>query len=99
MSVDELLRERFATAIRKSFDPCPLIGPKWFNYLPDATPSRFEFLGVQKLAKAIIAKPAIVSNRILRNLDVEGIPGKVKVVAGYDIHIILHDSAEGGDEK
>jgi hypothetical protein len=32
------LNERLNAGIRKSFTPCPLIGPNWLQYFPTANP-------------------------------------------------------------
>lgn len=54
----QTIADRFGKGIRKSFKPCPLIGPKWVQAHPNGKPADFQFLGVRKLAKAMGFSPA-----------------------------------------
>lgn len=73
MDTQSVLSERFAQAIRKCFDPCPLIGPKWVRACEGPAAGAFEFVGVSKLAKATAKQPAAVAQMLCRNLDLSGL--------------------------
>lgn len=87
MDVGELLTARFTKAVRKSFDPCPLIGPKWFRYRGDAVPPYFQFTGAKSLAKATSSTPERVAQRIVRNLDMDGIGAEVEITGDSRISV------------
>jgi hypothetical protein len=71
--IQEELTQRFVAAIRKSFQPCPLIGPKWFQ-LVEGPPPQFQFTALGKLAKAVCKNPLRVAQTVARNLDLGGLP-------------------------
>jgi hypothetical protein len=51
-TLKEQIDEQFVKAIRKTFKPCPLIGPRWLQEFPRGKPADFRYFGVRKLAKA-----------------------------------------------
>lgn len=81
------INERLNAGIRKSFTPCPLIGPNWLQYFPNGKPADFRFFGVRKLAKAI-GKPADAIMAILmKNVTFEGIEIDIRLREGVFIDI------------
>ena len=85
--ISEMLTERFKQAVAKSFEPCPLIGPKWFRYCETAVPPYFQFTGVTKLAKATGIKRTMVSQRIVEHLDVSDLDVVVSVSEEFNINV------------
>ncbi len=77
------LFERFAKGIRKSFKPCPLIGPKWLQEFPGGRPADFRFFGVGKLSKAIGCTPAKIVQIMMRNVSLTDLDVNVKVLTGW----------------
>ncbi len=81
------INDRLNAGIRKSFTPCPLIGPNWLQYFPNGNPADFRFFGVRKLAKAI-GKPADAIMAILmKNVTFEGIDIDIRLHEGVFIDI------------
>ncbi|MCD4825576.1 MAG: hypothetical protein K8S55_13355 [Phycisphaerae bacterium] len=79
--------DRFIKGIRKSFDPCPLIGPKWLQEFPNGKPADFRFFGIVKLAKAMGYPPARVAQILMRNVSLGGIDVDVSVTDDFLIDI------------
>lgn len=73
------LTDRFVKAIRKSFTPCPLIGPKWLQSFPYGKPADFRFFGIPRLAKAIGHKPQKIIDIIMRSFDVSDLPVQMEI--------------------
>jgi hypothetical protein len=86
MDIEDKLKRRFSQAIRRSYDPCPLIGPKWFQYNPDGKPAHFQFVGGKKLAKAASGSPRMALRRVLKNLNVRDLNARAEIV-GQEIHV------------
>ncbi len=76
----EQITDRFVTAIRGLFKPCPLIGPKWLQEYPTGKPADFRFFGVNKLAKAIGIKPKKIIQLLVQNVSFEGLDVEAEVV-------------------
>ncbi len=74
------LTDRFAKGIRKSFKPCPLIGPNWLREFPKGRPADFRFFGVGKLSKAIGCPPAKIVKIMMRNVSLADLDVSVKVL-------------------
>ena len=89
MEPREFIRKRFVQAIQKSFDPCPLIGDRWFRYHEKTTPPYFQFAGAKKLAKAIGTNPKRICAAILEHMDLRGIDGELNVTSDVKINLIL----------
>lgn len=87
MNVEELLTDRFIKAVKKSFQPCPLIGPKWFSYNDKISPPCFQFTGVKSLAKATSSQQRAIAERVLRNLDTSGIDADVEITPEFKINL------------
>ena len=81
------LLDRFVKGIRKSFDPCPLIGPKWLQEFPNGKPADFRFLGIVKLAKAMGYPPARVASILMRNVSLSGVDVDVSLTDDFLIDI------------
>ncbi len=77
------LTDRFAKGIRKSFKPCPLIGPNWLREFPKGRPADFRFFGVGKLSKAIGCTPARIIQIMMRNVSLADLDVNVKVLSGW----------------
>lgn len=73
-TIEQELTDRFIAAIKKSFEPCPLIGPKWFRFHPRKSTWDFVFVGLPKLAKAGGKKLNITSVMIRKNVNLTGLP-------------------------
>lgn len=81
------LTDRFVKGIRRSFTPCPLIGPKWLQAYPNGKPADFRFFGVRKLAKAIGRPPAAIVKILMRNVNLKGLDVDVDIKQGVLIDI------------
>lgn len=89
MELHDLLKERFVLAIRKSFRPCPLIGEKWFLCPPDGKPADFQFVGCNKLAKAMGIRPCVIAQTIVKNLLLTDLKAAVEITADAWINLRL----------
>ena len=96
--MSEMLTERFKQAVTQSFEPCPLIGPKWFRYCETAIPPYFQFTGVTKLAKATGINCAMVAKRIVEHLDVSDLDAEVGVSDEFNINVRLGGKAEASPQ-
>lgn len=85
----ELLEERFAQAVRKCFQPCPLIGPKWLKAYPKGRPADFQWVGGPKVAKAVGRQVWPVTNQILKTLDRRGIDAEFEITRSARINVHL----------
>ncbi|NBB94121.1 MAG: hypothetical protein GVY16_00080 [Planctomycetes bacterium] len=89
MAGDEDLRQqladRFAKGIRKSFTPCPLIGPKWMQVCPGGKTADFRFVGIRKLAKAIGCSPARILQKIMPNISLDGLGVDVEITDDFTV--------------
>ena len=81
------LTERFVKGIRRSFTPCPLIGPKWLQEFPNGKPADYRFYGIRKLAKAIGQSPDKILKTVLKNLSFKGLNVDVKIIGGIYVDI------------
>jgi hypothetical protein len=82
------LQERFIAAIRASFEPCPLIGPKWFRWRAEGNPPRFEFTGARRLAKALGGmKTEKVNQKILRKARLDELGLDPVIRKNGDVHV------------
>ena len=89
--LNEQITERFVKAIRKSFEPCPLIGPKWLQVYPNGRPADFRFVGIPKLAKAA-GRPVDKTRQILmRNLSLTGLQVDMKIIDGLYVDMNVKD--------
>ena len=70
---EQTLAKRLRDAIRKSFTPCPLIGPKWLRPCAKADAADYQFLGAPKLAKAIGKNTKYIAKIVFKNIDRKGI--------------------------
>ena len=89
MDMQKLLTDRFVQAIKKSFAPCPLIGPKWFRLLAEDRPPRFCFSGSRKLAKATKDSPEAIVQRLLDNLDLSDLEVNVRTAKNWDVNVFF----------
>jgi hypothetical protein len=93
IDMQTLLTARFIAAIRKTFNPCPLIGANWFKYYPDGKPVDFQFAGLRRLAKAAARRPAAVAQLVIANLDLKGVEAVVRMTSKEDaINVRLKSS-------
>jgi len=83
----DVLKDRFIKGIRKSFQPCPLIGPKWLQQFPYGRPADFRFFGVRKLAKATGHPINHVLRVLTQNVSFEGLDVEVEIRGGMLIDI------------
>lgn len=81
------LTERFVKGIRRSFTPCPLIGPKWLQEFPNGRPADYRFYGIRKLAKAIGQPSDKILKTVLKNTSFKGLNVDVKIVGGIYVDI------------
>lgn len=81
------LTDRFVKGIRKSFTPCPLIGPKWLQAYPNGKPADFRFFGVRKLAKAIGRPSGTIIQILMKNVNLNGLDVDVEIKQGVLIDI------------
>lgn len=84
----EQLTAAFRKGIDKSFDPCPLIGDKWFRHYPSGQPAHFTF-DARKLAKAMGMKPHGVGNIVLSHTDLSAFGATARVSDKGVIHVML----------
>jgi hypothetical protein len=87
MNTEQVLRQRFHDAIRKSFEPCPLVGPKWFNYDTQGELPSFQFTGMSKLAKAVGMRIDFVAQKVFDNLNLRGLPMEPRITQSFDIWV------------
>ena len=85
--ISEQIKERIIAAIAKSYQPCPLIGPKWFQ-TPQTGHVGFEFVGAGKLAKAVHRTKQEVCRDIMANFDVVKFPAALVLKNGPTIQVI-----------
>lgn len=83
----ETLNERLVAGIRRSFTPCPLIGPNWLQWFPDGKPAEFRFFGVRKLAKALGQPAGAVMAALMKNVSFEGLEIDIRLQEGVFIDI------------
>ena len=93
METEQVLRQQFTAAIRKSFNPCPLIGEKWFNFHANGKPADLEFTGAGKLAKATCKRPEQVARTIVKNLALGKVAAEVEVTSDSIILVRLKESS------
>ena len=96
-NIEEILRQRFTKAIKKTFEICPLIGPKWLRSCPSREQADFEFIGIPKLAKAMGMEISFVEKLVLKNLDKRGIDAEFALTATGKVRITLRKKT--GDEE
>jgi arginyl-tRNA synthetase len=94
----DVLKGRFMKAIKKSFRPCPLIGEKWFHFHPEGKPADLQFLGCQKLAKAMGRNATYVAQTIIKNLYLRDIEASIEITSDARINLRLQKPAGGKDE-
>jgi hypothetical protein len=78
------LSGKFIQAIKESFDPCPLVGHKWFKTDPSGTDADFAF-ETRNLAKAMGMKPSLVAKIVLRRVRLENEGARARVSKDGDI--------------
>ena len=83
----DVLKDRFIKGIRKSFQPCPLIGPKWLQQFPYGRPADFRFFGVRKLSKATGHPINHILRVLTQNVSFEGLDVEVEIRGGMLIDI------------
>ncbi len=83
----DVLKDRFIKGIRKSFQPCPLIGPKWLQQFPYGRPADFRFFGVRKLSKATGHPINHILRVLTQNVSFEGLEVEVEIRGGMLIDI------------
>ena len=83
------LTERLVKGIRKSFTPCPLIGPKWLQAYPKGRPADFRFFGIRKLAKAIGRPADRILEIVMRNVSLKGLDVEHEVVHDFLINFYI----------
>jgi hypothetical protein len=93
------LTDRFVKGIRKSFTPCPLIGPKWLQEFPNGRPADFRFFGVRKLAKAIGFPPAKIIKILMRNVSLRGLEVDVEIKGDVLIDLYRRDKPRAEKRK
>ena len=96
LELKHTLNERFVKGIRKSFTPCPLIGPKWLQGFPKGRPAEFRFFGVRRLAKAVGRPPAKILEILMKNVSFAGLEVDVEVKQGVFIDINRKKAAGRG---
>ncbi len=80
----ERLSDKFIQAIKESFDPCPLVGRKWFKTHTRGTPADFTF-ETRNLAKAMGMKPSLVAKIVLRRVRLDNESARARVSREGDI--------------
>ncbi len=94
----KVLTERFVEAIGELFQPCPLIGPRWFRFGDGARDGAdFQFVGAAKLAKATIPNPPKVAARLLETVKLDDLPVEAEVTASHNINVRRTDRPAAGD--
>jgi hypothetical protein len=83
----QTLADRFAQGIRKTFSPCPLIGPKWMQTCPKGKPADFQYIGIRKLAKAIGCSPGRILQKIMPNISLGDLDVDVQVTDDFTVLI------------
>jgi len=99
MATQDQIKDRFTRAIKKSFRPCPLIGPKWFRFYASGEPADFQFIGCQKLAKAMGKDPRFVAQTIIRNLYLRDIDAAIEMTADARISLRFKKPLVGKNES
>lgn len=94
------LTDRFAKGIRKTFTPCPLIGPKWMQEFPKGKPADFRFFGMRKLAKATGRPLEKVVQLVMRNVTLDGLGVEWDIKQGclIDINRVGKAAPSPGDK-
>ena len=98
MELHELLKERFVRAIHKSFRPCPLIGDKWFVSPSGGQPGSFQFLGCNKLAKAMGQNARFIAQTIVKNLYITDIKADIEITQDARINLRVQQPPAGNHE-
>jgi len=93
MDREQELKRRFVEAIRNSLPECPLIGPKWFRYEPEAHPPVFRFVAMAKLVKATGMRRDKLVDRLMENLDLRGVKGEAHVSRKGEIYVSLEEAS------
>jgi len=98
MDIRKRLDERFAKAVKKALPfRTPLIGPKWLRP-PQKGQADFEFVGIPKLAKATGEDGRYIAEKVLKNLNVDGLNVDVELRDDLLVNITLRKPAGGGEE-
>jgi hypothetical protein len=84
--LQKAVTDRLVAGIDKSFDPCPLVGPKWFKTHPKGNPADYTF-DTRKLAKAMGMKSEFVAKIVLKHTDFTGLGVEVKINSQGVIHV------------
>ena len=85
--LNEQITDCCVKAIRKSFTPCPLIGPKWLQEYPQGRPADYRFVGIPKLAKATGRSVEKTGQIIAKNLSLAGLHLDMEIVKGGYINL------------
>ncbi len=99
MNMQDELKERFVQAIRKSFQPCPLIGEKWFCFHPDGEPADLQFVGCDKLAKAMGMNRKTIAQTIVKNLYLRELKASIEITSDDRINIRLEKNPGSGEHE
>jgi hypothetical protein len=93
----EELTAAFKKGIDKSFDPCPLVGDKWFRHYPSGKPAHFT-VDCRKLAKAMGMKPLTVGKIILSHTRLAPFGATARVSDNGVVHVMLPADESESDE-
>lgn len=93
------LQDRFVRAIKKSFKPCPLIGPKWFLPNPPGVAADYQFAGCNKLSKAMGMNPKIIVANIIKHLNLSDMQVAIEVTADHKINLKFGAAPAAKTEK
>lgn len=105
MDLQKFIKDRFVASIRLTFPhPTPLIGERWFVFMPNLPKGQrlyFQFLGVAKLAKATGMDTKTVGQLLLRNLDLRPLVAEVELNAQnrIDLRLIPPHKAKKEDNE
>ncbi len=92
MDIEQVLKDRLIEAIKKSLNPCPLIGEKWFKFRPSGDPAHMMFTGIAKLSKATKCRPQRLSETIINNFNHDGINVSIRTKGDGTILLKVADA-------
>lgn len=88
------LSQRLTKAVRKSFEPCPLIGEKWLKEYPNGRPADLRYFGIPKLSKATGKTPERTMQAVLKNISFKGLPVAVSTTDDFLIDFVRTDKPQ-----
>ena len=97
--IQDKLKERFIRAIRKSFTPCPLIGDKWFHFHASGKPADLQFVGCDKLAKAMGMNRKVIAQTLVKNLHLRDLKASVEITPDDRINVRLQKKSAAGENE